>query len=85
MRQIAGLLILGMWLADLAHLYVGFSAWPAAALGWGLPSCSAQGSTPRLVANVLDSISVPCCCWGWPGARGLISRPPLCSCPMSTW
>ena len=35
MRQIAGLLILGMWLADLAHLYVGFSAWPAAALGWG--------------------------------------------------
>ena len=34
-KRIVGVLILCMWLADLAHLYVGFSAWPAAALGWG--------------------------------------------------
>ena len=34
MKSIAGVLILGLWLADLAHLYLGCSLWPAAGLAW---------------------------------------------------
>ena len=34
MKPIAGVLILGLWLADLAHLYLGCSLWPAAGLAW---------------------------------------------------
>lgn len=34
-RALAGVLILCMWLADLGHLYLGWSQWPAAALAWG--------------------------------------------------
>ena len=34
MKPIAGVLILGLWLADLAHLYLGSSLWPAAGLAW---------------------------------------------------
>ena len=34
MKPIAGVLILGLWLADLAHLYLGISLWPAAGLAW---------------------------------------------------
>ncbi|MBP8127902.1 MAG: hypothetical protein KAY05_10415, partial [Aeromonadaceae bacterium] len=34
-KRIAGVLILCMWLADLAHLYLHVSIWPAAVLAWG--------------------------------------------------
>ena len=34
-KRIAGVLILCMWLADLAHLYLQVSIWPAAVLAWG--------------------------------------------------
>jgi hypothetical protein len=33
-KRIAGVLILFMWLADLAHLYLQVSIWPAAVLAW---------------------------------------------------
>ena len=33
-RAVAGVLILGMWLANLGHLYLGWNPWPAAALAW---------------------------------------------------
>lgn len=33
-KPIAGILILFMWLADLAHLYLQLTIWPAAALAW---------------------------------------------------
>ena len=48
MKPIAGVLILGLWLADLAHLYLGCSLWPAAGLAWS----AALLLGPRLDAAV---------------------------------
>ncbi|ABO92127.1 hypothetical protein WH06_23600 [Aeromonas salmonicida subsp. salmonicida] len=34
-KRWSGYLILGMWLLNLLHLYLGFSPWPAAIAAWG--------------------------------------------------
>ena len=34
-KRWSGYLILGMWLLNLLHLYLGLSPWPAAIAAWG--------------------------------------------------
>lgn len=34
-KRWTGYLILGMWLLNLQHLYLGFTPWPAAIAAWG--------------------------------------------------
>lgn len=36
-KRWSGYLILGMWLLNLLHLYLGFSPWPAAVAAWAAP------------------------------------------------
>jgi hypothetical protein len=45
-KRIAGVLILFMWLADLAHLYLQVSIWPAAVLAWAAALLLGPGLDP---------------------------------------
>ncbi len=60
-KRIAGVLILFMWLADLAHLYLQVSIWPAAVLAWAAALLLGPGLDPA--ARRQCSVLYLCALW----------------------
>lgn len=83
-KRWSGYLILGMWLLNLLHLYLGFSPWPAAIAAWGASLLTwpwlvgaARRQALALYGAALALLIFSCC-------GGQASLPVTGCCPTST-